>query len=396
MSENKKIDLMDYLVIMVKWKRFLILLLLPVMIFTYLAIYFLVDEQYDSSALLVPAEDTSLGGLAGLMGNFTSNLPFDIGVGSSPEMNMYNTIIYSRTNLQEIIDKFNLYEIYELSPEIEDYKGLALLILENSIKAYENELGAYEISVRTVDPQLSADITNFIVFLLNKKLIQLKTEKSKNNRMFLGDRVEEIRTDLKNSEDSLVIYQEQSGILSAEEQVKGLIETYTNLETQLITKQVEKSILEKIRDKNSPQLETVNLEVKEFENRLEELKKSGGVGGLVPALNSLPKQAINYYRLLREVEINSAILEFILPLYEQAKIEEKKDIPTLQVIDAAIAPVKKSFPPRTVLTLLVSFSVFLITFLFILFRENKNLQDSEKMVFVKNNLFRWNIRKSNS
>jgi len=230
----------------------------------------------------------------------------------------------------------------------------------------------------------------------NKKLIQLKTEKSKNNRMFLGDRVEEIRTDLKNSEDSLVIYQEQSGILSAEEQVKGLIETYTNLETQLITKQVEKSILEKIRDKNSPQLETVNLEVKEFENRLEELKKSGGVGGLVPALNSLPKQAINYYRLLREVEINSAILEFILPLYEQAKIEEKKDIPTLQVIDAAIAPVKKSFPPRTVLTLLVSFSVFLITFLFILFRENKNLQDSEKMVFVKNNLFRWNIRKSNS
>ena len=94
MPEEKKIDLIDYFVILVKWKRFLILLLLPTMIITYLAIFFLVDEQFDSSALLVPAEDTSLGGLAGLMGSFTANLPFDIGgAGSSPEMNMYNTII---------------------------------------------------------------------------------------------------------------------------------------------------------------------------------------------------------------------------------------------------------------------------------------------------------------
>jgi uncharacterized protein involved in exopolysaccharide biosynthesis len=389
MSEEKKIDLMDYLVILVKWKRFLILLLLPVMILTYLAIYFLIDEQYDSSALLIPAEDTSMGGLAGLMGNFTSNLPFDIGAGSSPEMNMYYTIIYSRTNLQKIIDKFNLYEVFELGPEIEDYKNLALLALANSITAYENEFAAYEITVRTVNPQLSADITNYIIILLNEKLIELKTEKSKNNRVFLEGRVEEIRLNLQYSEDSLVIYQQESGILSAEEQVIGLIETYTTLETQLITKQVEKSILEKIRDKNSPQLETINLEIDEFKNRLEELKKSGGPSGLIPALNTLPKQVISYFRLLREVEINSAILEFILPLYEQAKIEEKKDIPTLQIIDAAIAPVKKSYPPRTIITLVVTFAVFVTCFFFILIKENENWQRSKKLLFIRKNLFRW-------
>ncbi len=99
MAEDKKIDLLDYFVILVKWKKFLVALLFPIMIVSYLAIYFLIEEQFDSSALLVPAEDTSMGGIAGLIGNYGANLPFDIGAGSSPEMNMYNTIIYSRTNL---------------------------------------------------------------------------------------------------------------------------------------------------------------------------------------------------------------------------------------------------------------------------------------------------------
>jgi len=389
MAEDKKIDLLDYIVILVKWKKFLIALLFPFMIITYLGIYFLIEEQFDSTALLVPAEDTSLGGIAGLIGGLGSNLPFDIGAGSSPEMNMYNTIIYSRTNLQKIIDKFDLYKVYKLSPEVKDYKKKAIEALSGSISASETEFSAYEIKVRANSPQLSADITNYIVLLLNEKLIELRTEKSKNNRIFLKDRVAEIRITLSKSEDSLMRYQEQSGILAAEDQVRGLIETYTTLETELITKQIEQSIIEKLRGKNSPQFETVNMEVIEYEKHLEEMKRKGGPSGLIPALNSLPEKVINYFRLLREVEINSAILEFILPLYEQAKIEEKKDIPTLQVIDDAIPPAKKSFPPRTILTLLITFSVFLVAFIFILMKENKNLQSSEKMRYIKENMFRW-------
>lgn len=389
MAEEKKIDLLDYFVILVKWKKFLIALFFPFMIITYLGIYFLIEEQFDSSALLVPAEDASIGGIAGLIGNFGANLPFGIGAGSSPEMNMYNTIIYSRTNLQRIIDEFDLLSVYKLSPEIKGYKEIALKSLAGSIEAYETEFSAYEIKVRANSPQLSADITNFIVKLLNEKLIELRTKKSKNNRIFLGERVVEIRNNLTSAEDSLMKYQEQSGLLAVDEQVKGLVATYTALETELITKQIEQSIIEKLRGKNSPQFETVNIEVIEYEQRLEEMKRNGGPSGLIPALNSLPERVINYFRLLREVEINSSILKFILPLYEQTKIEEKKDIPTLQVIDDAIPPAKKSYPPRTILTLLITFSVFLMAFIFILMKENKNLQSSEKMRYIRKNMFRW-------
>jgi len=106
-------------------------------------------------------------------------------------------------------------------------------------------------------------------------------------------------------------------------------------------------------------------------------------------MQSLPQNAIDYYRNFRNVEINATILEFILPLYEQAKFEEQKDVPVLQIVDYAVPPVKKSFPPRLVFTLLITLGAFIICFFFILLRENDNWQNSEKYVYVRKNLLKW-------
>ncbi len=45
---------------------------------------------------------------------------------------------------------------------------------------------------------------------------------------------------------------------------------------------------------------------------------------------------IEYFRIYREVEIQSKIMEVTLPLFEQAKMEEHKSIPTILVIDEAV------------------------------------------------------------
>jgi len=389
MVEDKKIDLLDYLVILIKWKKFLILLLLPTMIVTYLAIYFLIEEQFDAEALIIPAEDSSMGGIASLIGNLDVNLPFDLGASSSPEMGLYTTIIYSRSNLQKVIDKFDLYQVYELTPETKDYKKKAVEKLGDNISASETEFGAFTLEVRANSPDLAANIANFIIDELNRALIRIRTEKSRNNRIFLQDRIVEIRKNLRDSEDSLIIYQSVSGILQPEEQFKGIIEAYTTIESELIAKKIQRSILENIKGEQSIEVTNMQFEIEEIERKLGEMKKHGEPSGIIPSLETLPEKAINYFRIFREVEINSAILTFIIPIFEQSKIEEKKDIPTLQVIDYAIPAEKKSFPPRMILTLLMTFSVFLIAFIFILTKENENLNTSVKMIYVKNNLFRW-------
>ena len=68
-----------------------------------------------------------------------------------------------------------------------------------------------------------------------------------------------------------------------------------------------------------------------------------------------------YVRLMRDYEIQNKLLEFIYPIYEQARIEEQKDMPVVLVVDTAIPPQKKSSPKRV----LIVIGAFLISFFFL-------------------------------
>ena len=81
----------------------------------------------------------------------------------------------------------------------------------------------------------------------------------------------------------------------------------------------------------------------------------------------MPDIAINYLRVYREVEIQQSILEIVMPMYEQAKVEEQKSIPTVLVIDKAVPPQLKYSPKRAVLVIgiLLLISFFLVPFVFV-------------------------------
>ena len=378
----------DYLALIVKHKKIIFLTVFLTGIIGYLGIYFLIDEQFDSKSVIIAAQDEGFGGISDLLGNL-QNLPIGLNGPTNQEMAVYNTVIYSRTMLEKIIKKFHLINVYKIDKSDPEYMETAVKTLANNINTLETPNLAYEIEIRSPRPKLSAEINNYIIQELNDKIVSIKIEKSKNNRLFLEKRVSEIKNELRLSEDTLIYYQQKSGLLEATEQVKEILGVYGQLETDLITKQIEVSILEKLYPRSNPQLEQAQLSVNEYSKKLEILKKEGTKGGMLLSYKSIPKKAIDYYRNLRNVEINSKILEFILPLYEQAKFDEQKDVPVIQVIDSAIPAAKKSYPPRTVFTLLLMFSTFLICFFVILINENENWQKSEKYIFIKQNLFRW-------
>ena len=81
-------------------------------------------------------------------------------------------------------------------------------------------------------------------------------------------------------------------------------------------------------------------------------------------------------RYFREVELQGKIMEFILPMYEQSKIEEQKSIPTVVVIDPAVPAQLKDSPKRMFIILGV-FSLFAIIFLVIVFQGDKVYERTE-------------------
>ena len=390
MSKEKNIDLLDYLVLLVKWKRFLIIFFVISMLLSYLVIYFFVDERFEASTLLLPSQEENsnsfISGLSALKG-----LPLDIGgLSSNSDVDLYNSIVYSRSLLDNVIKKFDLVKVYEIDTSQIDYYERTLKTIRKNISADINEDGiTYNITVTAPAPKLAASMTNYIVEQLNKTIINLRVKKSKLNRQFLEARVNDIKDSLRNAENQMKIFQEKTGMFEAENQTKAILEQLAKFQATIAEKQTQYSIYKEIYGDNSPQAMSAKVVAKEFAEKLKNMEKGKDSINTLLSLNKLPQNAIDYFRHFRDVEVYTNILEFELPLYEQAKFQEQKDVPILQVIDSAIPPAKRSFPKRTILAFAITVGLMIIVFIFILLKENENLDNSDKFIYIKRNLFKW-------
>jgi tyrosine-protein kinase Etk/Wzc len=386
MPQEKNLEFLDILIIVLKRRIFLLVLFFSILILSYLAIYFLIDEQFEATALIVPSEQPGAAFSSLLKGVSDFPLAGLAGIKSSPSTELYNTLIYSRTNMEKVVRKFNLEEDYDVD-NIED----ALKRLKNQISTDDENEKSFIVSVRAKTPEKAAEMTNYVVDLLNRTVIDLNISKSRSNREFLEARYNEIKFTLTKAEDSLRKYQDFSGVFEAEEQVKLTMKVYGEYEAQIAVKEVEMAVLEKLYGKDSPQYISSKITVDEYLSKLNNIR-SGTAGGksVVLPINTMPAKSMDYLRIFRDVTINNALLEFVLPLYEQAKFEEQKDIPILQVVDYAVPPLKRVYPKRTLTAIIFSIIITLLVTLTLIIMELVRQSDNPKMQFVRQNL---NFRK---
>jgi len=388
MAEYKGLDFLDLLVVITKWKKFLLVLIISTFIITYFAIYFLIDEEFESKALIIPSDDTSpSGSISGIMKNL-KDLPLGLGgVSKSESTDLYLTIIYSRTNLEHIIEKYDLTKDYGLKSIEKTVK-----LVSKKIEAEVTDEDAFEITVRAKTGEKAADMVNYILEILNQKVIELNIAKSRDNRIFLEKRYAELKENLRIVEDSLQRFQESTGLYEAKEQLKLIAGAYTDLDTKISMKKIELEILENVYEKESPQADMLRREISLMESEFNSLKRNKNKESFLLALNSLPENMKNFLRLYRDIEIYTAILEFIVPIYEQSKLEEQKNIPVLQVIDYGVVPEKKAYPPRLLMAMIATFMILSFISLFIVFREIIQNTQNPRLIHIKRQLKTWRKR----
>jgi capsule polysaccharide export protein KpsE/RkpR len=317
-------------------------------------------------------------------------VPINLG-GTSPnaQIDLYKTIIYSRTMMESVIKKFNLVSIYKLDTTDIAYMEKAIKRLSGEVQTKETEESAFLVVVRANTRQMAADMTNYVVQALNERVIDLQVSRSKDNRVFLATRVQELSNEIKVAEDSLRIYQEQTGLLDIKTQLQGILTTHATLETEFAGKQLQLNILRKMFGKDAPQVRELEIQVQEYEKKLNQLRTEGDPGSPMLPIKSLPMVSVGFLNRYREVEIDNLLLEYIMPLYEQAKIEEKKDYPILQIIDYAVPPARKSYPPRVLFSLIGACFVTISLFVGILLRDKLTKVQDPRWVAIFGDLRQW-------
>jgi tyrosine-protein kinase Etk/Wzc len=381
----------DYIYIIYKWKKFLFINLLLIGLIT-TGLTFLIPNQYKAIATIMipPDNQMGLGGLTSLLGGKSSLASAGsklFGVSNTSE-DILLGILNSRTAVTDVINKFNLMEYYEI-----DDKNMDKVIkaFRGDISTNPNEFGMIDFSIINKDPQISAKIANYLVLLVDSMNIELNIKRAKNNRLFIEKRYIQNVADLKKAEDSLYKFQKKYGIVAVPEQLEVTVKAAAEIESQLMSKEMESFFIKQGYGENSPQYLGIKQEIDLLKQKVQELKNSSSLGSssnILFSFKDMPNIALQYLRTYREVEIQQSILEIVMPMYEQSKVEEQKSIPTIMVIDKAVPPQLKDSPKRLTLVLGV---LFLFSFLFIPFiffgEKVMNREKHENPLHVKESNF---------
>lgn len=406
-NKEKSNKFEDLLIVLIKYRRIIVI---NVLIITIAAIVasLLIPNKYTSTASFISPKKK--GGLFGDIAGFSStikDLSKTLGgrLGTvSDEAYNYLVILQSRTASEMMIKKFNLREVYEIDKD----KPFENVIneLEDHVDFNIEDEGNIVVTVTDKSSKRAADMANYYVQILNELSIQLSVTESKNNREFIEKRFFQVQNDIVKLEDSLKEFSKNYNVLEMKEQMKAAITVAAELQAKAEVAKIERDLLKLNYGENNPLVEQADLKVSEI-NKLLSSMKFGEDKNLKSSLNlfipfeNVPETGIKYVRLMRDYEIQNKLLEFMYPIYEQARIEEQKDIPVVLVVDKAIPAEKKSSPKRT----LIVIAAFLLSFFFssgyVLIKDSYNSlqKDEERYTKIKRGIIEplkssFRIRKS--
>ena len=357
--------LIEYLlVIKSHWK----IVLIPTVFITLLAaliVFFIIPPVFVSTSTVkyVGKSGSSFSSLLSGGGlSDISNLEDISGGSSSKDLSLMEDILTSRRCIEDVINKFDLMNRYKekyMEKCIKRFRENILEISKNS------KSGILEIKVYDESPELAKEINEYLIYLLNKINTEINIQYAKDNKEFIEGRYNSIKKELQESEDSLRIYQDKYG-LAPDIVSKSVVSAQVNLESEIKSEELKLELLTKVLSPDQAEIKTQVAKIELLKKTLDDIKNSLSESDDF-TLKGAPLKVMNYLRLTREVEIKNKILLYIAPIFEQAKIEEKKDVPSVVTIDNPDLPDLKAKPKRLIITLLsliISFAILCISTIF--------------------------------
>jgi uncharacterized protein involved in exopolysaccharide biosynthesis len=367
-----EINLFDYLHVIARWRRFIGLNVGAIAILTVL-ITLLLPNWYKSTATIIPPKQKSTFPNIGQLTRDLLPLASLNRLSASQDAYNYLAILKSRSAMEAVITRFDLFDVYGISDRSMEK---AIKALGDNSKFDLEQEGTISIQTWDKDPQRAADMANYFADQLNQISIRLGTQEAKSNREFIERRYVQVQQDLKAAEDTMRTFQQTYGIYALPEQTKAAVSGAADLKAQSLLREVELGVLERTTGKESPITRAKALEVSEINRKLREMKYGTGEEFTQSSLDlfvpfaKVPELGLQYLRLYRDVEIQNRLLEYILPLYEQAKVDEQKEVPVILVLDKAVPAERKDRPPRTIIVLSTTILAFFFSVLFVFLMES--------------------------
>ncbi|ROL60897.1 hypothetical protein D9V86_08575 [Bacteroidetes/Chlorobi group bacterium ChocPot_Mid] len=387
-SGNETLTLSSILTLCRIHKKFIIFFILISLIIT--GVYsFIVPHQYSATASILPPEDEgNSGSLSGFLQSISGGISLG-GISKGVKVDLYIDMLKSRSVAKYITDKCGLRKIKEFKFENDD---ILYDVVSNMIESEANRSGLLLVYVTVATPyfpsqkdktfaaKLASDITNAAVEGLDFVNREKSNLKAKKKKAYISKVLEDNLKRLDSVDAAMEKFQQENKLIAIDEQTKAILETIVGVGTQLSKAEVELGIIQQQYEPNAPIVKAYQRQVDDLKRQYEKTQQ----GGLIPsdrfaiALSNVPALIRNYTTLLRDQKILTQLNMYLETQKHQEAIEEESDIPTIQVLDEAFPPYKKSSPSRLLMLVLAFFLSSFLSVSIVIFRAYYNGRKLEK------------------
>ena len=315
----------------------------------------LIPAKYTAQTVILTPQQAqsslvSMAQLAGVGSGGLSGLSLLSGFGLRNPSDLYIGILESRTIADGIIKRFDLKRVYG---DKDFYAARKHLARNTTISAGKDTL--IRIRVEDRDPQRSAKLANAYVEELSLQNSTVALTEASQRRLFFEGQIVKEKDALANAEIALRNTQQVTGLVVPTGQAEAIIRSVSQLRAEILSREARVEAMKLYVADDNPKFQVVKRELGTLQAELARLEKGNHVPGTpeVPT-GQLPQAGLEYIRKYRDVKYHEALFEVLSKQYEAARLDEAKSAPLVQIIDKAVVPERKSWPPRTLLVCTVT------------------------------------------
>ncbi len=259
---------------------------------------------------------------------------------------LYIGVLKSRTIADALIERFELTRLYGHKTMDETRRELAR---RSEISTGRDLL--IRVTVEDRDAERAARLANGYIEELYKLTSRLAFTAATRRRMLFEEELAKAKASLADAEVALKNAQQSSGLVVPAGQAEALVRAGAQLRAEIASREVQLESMRTWATAENPQLQIVERELAALRGQLEKLKAGSGGDDLMLPTDKLPAASLEYLRRLRDLKYHEMLYELLARQYEVARIDEARSAPLVQVVDGAVAPQKKSWPPRVPIVL---------------------------------------------
>jgi len=294
---------------------------------------FLMTPIYTASTQIMPPQQQSAGSaLLGSLSGLTAQLG---GIGSIAGLknpaDQWIGMLGSRTILNELVKRFKLQEVYGA-----EMPGLAREQLQQNTRISAGKDGLIDIDVDDPVPARAQQLANGYVEELAKLTSRLALTEAKQRRIFFEDQLERTKNKLATAETRL----KQSAVSDSLMRISPgtALTEVAQLKSLVTVQEVKIASMRGTYRSEAPEVRQAEIELAALRRQLANAEK--------PAGPSKDKASDDYVGTYREFKYQEILFELLAKQYEIARTDEAREGSSIQVIDPAEVPERKSRPKR--------------------------------------------------